>query len=290
MNDATDSLQNDLSLMAMLRFVTRNFLVIAIFVIVFAGGAIALAYALTPMYRSDVVVAPADSSGGLGGGGLGQLGGLASLAGINIGGGGSKKSDEALEFLRSHAFTAAFIERHALMPVLFAPKWDPLRQQWRDAKKAPTISDGVKKFSKRIRQISEDRRTGIVTLSIIWSDRVAAAQWANWLIAEADQALREKAIAEQDRSVEYLKSEAAHTSTVEVQSAISKVMETELKNAMVARTRDAYAFRVIDPAVVSDAKDRDSPNRSLIAVLGAGIGFVVGIIVAAVRRRGADRR
>jgi uncharacterized protein involved in exopolysaccharide biosynthesis len=290
MNDATDSLQNDLSLMAIVRFLTRNFLVIAIFVIIFASGAIALAFSLTPMYRSDVVVSPADSSGGLSGGGFGQLGGLASLAGINIGGGGSKKSDEALEFLRSHAFTAAFIERHSLMPVLFAPRWDPNRQQWRDAKKAPTISDGVKMFSKKIRQIVEDKRTGIVTVSIIWSDRVAAAQWANWLIAEADQALREKAIAEQDRSVEYLRSEAAHTSTVEVQNAISKVMETELKNAMVARTRDAYAFRVLDPAVASDAKDRESPNKALIAVVGAGMGFIVGVIVAAVRRRPADRR
>jgi len=258
-------------------------------VVIFTVGAGALAFALKPMYRSEVVVSPAEGSSGLGELG-GQLGGLASLAGINIGGGGGKKSDEALEFLRSRTFTAGFIQRHALMPILFAKKWDSGRNQWRDAGDAPTIAEGVWKFSKNVRQIAEDKRTGIVTVSVIWRDRVAAAEWANWLIAEADKALRDRAIAEQSRSLEYLKSEAAQTSTVEIGTAISKLTETELKNAMAARTRDAYAFKVIDPAVVADPKDHDSPNKPLIIVLGAGFGFVVGIIMAAVRQRRYERR
>jgi len=110
------------------------------------------------------------------------------------------------------------------------------------------------------------------------------------LVAEADKALRDRAIAEQNRSLDYLKAEAAQTSTVEIGNAISKLTETELKNAMVARTRDAYAFKVVDPAVAADRKHHDSPNKSLIVAMGAGLGFVVGVIVAAVRRRRADPR
>jgi uncharacterized protein involved in exopolysaccharide biosynthesis len=288
MNEPADLSRNDLSLIAMSRFLARHAATIGIFTGIFIAGSVALALVLTPKYRSEVVVSPADSSSGLGD--LGQLGGLASLAGINIGGAGGKKSDEALEYLRSRAFTAAFIQRHGLMPILFAKKWDPVRQQWRDPADPPTLADGVERFSKKIRQIAEDRRTGIVTVSVIWSDRFAAAQWANWLVAEADMALRERSVAEQSRSIEYLKTEAAKTSTVEIQSAISKVMETELKNAMVARTRDSYAFKVIDPASVRDPKDRDSPNKPLIVVLGALLGFGVGVIVAAVRQRRNERR
>jgi uncharacterized protein involved in exopolysaccharide biosynthesis len=288
MNDMA-SPHNDLSLVAMSRFVARNIKVIALWTSVFTVAGVVLAYSLTPLYRSEVVVSPADSSSGLGQLG-GQLGGLASLAGINIGGGGSKKSDEALEYLRSHVFTAQFIERHALMPVLFANKWDAARGQWRSSKEdTPTIAEGVARFAKKVRQVSEDRRTGMVTLTIIWSDRTAAAQWANWMIAEADKDLRERAIAQQSRSIEYLKAEAAQTTSVEVANSISKVMETELKNAMLARTRDAYAFEVIDPAVASDPRDRDSPNRPLIAVLGAALGGVVGVIVAATRQRRRER-
>lgn len=289
MSELADAPRNDLSLLAMLQFVGRHYLVLAVYVIIFTAASVVLAFTLTPMYRSEVVVSPADGTSGLGELG-GQLGGLASLAGINIGGGGGKKSDEALEFLRSRHFTVQFIRRHALMPILFAKQWDPTRNQWRDALDAPTIAQGVAKFSKKVRQIAEDKRTGIVTVSIIWSDRAAAADWANWLIAEADQALRERAIAEQNRSLEYLKSEATQTSTVEIGTAISKLTETELKNAMVARTRDAYAFKVVDPAVVADPKDRDSPNKPLIVFLGAGLGFVVGVIVAAARQRRYGRR
>jgi len=234
-------------------------------------------------------VFPAESSSGLGGE-LGQLGGLASLAGINIGGAGGKKSDEALEYLRSRTFTAGFIQRHGLMPILFANKWDSARNQWRNADDAPTIAEGVARFSKKVRQIEEDKRTGITKISIVWTDRVAAADWANWLIAEADKALRERAIAEQNRSIEFLKVETAQTSTVEIANAISKLMETELKNAMVARTRDAYAFKVLDPAMVADLKDRDSPNKPLITVMGAGLGFVIGVIAAAARQRRRARR
>jgi uncharacterized protein involved in exopolysaccharide biosynthesis len=289
MSDLLDQPRSDLSLFAMLRFLGRHFVTITIFVVCFVILAIALAFSIKPKYRSEVVVFPASSSGGMGDLG-GQLGGLASLAGINLPGAGGKKSDEALEFLRSRGFIAGFIERHGLMPILFAPKWDAARNQWRDPDDIPTIAKGVKRFSKEISQISEDRRTGVVTLAIIWTDRVAAAQWANALIAEADQALRDRAIAEQDRSVEYLKSESAKTSSVEIGAAISKLMETELKNAMLARTRDSYAFKVIDPAVVSDAKDRDSPNKPLITVLGAVFGFLTGAIVAAVRHRRSEQR
>jgi uncharacterized protein involved in exopolysaccharide biosynthesis len=289
MSESMDTPRNDLSLMALFHFIGRHIVVLAICVVVSMVAAAILSFTLTPKYRSEVVVFPASSSGGMGDL-SGQLGGLASLAGINIGGGGGKKSDEALEFLRSRTFTAGFIERHGLMPVLFAKQWDPSRNQWRDPNDVPTIAEGVGKFSKKIRQIAEDKRTGVVTLSIIWSDRVAAAQWANALIAEADKALRDRAIAEQDRSVEYLKSESARTSTVEIGTAISKLMETELKNVMLARTRDSYAFKVIDPAVVSDVRDRDSPNKPLIVILGAGLGFVVGVIVAAARQRRDERR
>src|ERR1700736_2861686 len=118
MSEHADAPRNDLSLLAMLQFVGRHYLVLGVCVTIFAAASVVLAFTLTPKYRSEVVVSPASGTSGLGELG-GQLGGLASLAGINLGGGGGKKSDEALEYLRSRHFTAQFIQRHALMPILF---------------------------------------------------------------------------------------------------------------------------------------------------------------------------
>jgi LPS O-antigen subunit length determinant protein (WzzB/FepE family) len=70
---------------------------------------------------------------------------------------------------------------------------------------------------------------------------------------------------------------------------VYKVMESELKDQMVARTRDSYAFKVLDPAVPPDPKDRDSPNRILYLALGGAIGVLVGGIWALARQRPSVR-
>ena len=284
MSEERDPYKRDLSLLAVWDFLRRHLAIILTSVAIVTVGAVVLAFWLTPKYRAEVVISPADSPSGLGQLG-GQLGDLASLAGINIGGGGNRKADEALEYLRSRVFTAGFINRHALLPVLFAKKWDAHRSQWRDKDDVPTISEAVKKFSTNIRQIVEDRRTGIVTVAVIWSDPKAAADWANSLIADADAELRARAVAEQTRSIDYLEKEALSTPDVDIRTTVYKVMESELKNAMLARTRDAYAFKVIDPATVADRRDRDSPNRPLVVLLGLVLGIIVGVVIAAVRDR-----
>jgi uncharacterized protein involved in exopolysaccharide biosynthesis len=286
MSEPMESPRGEISLLAASLFLWRHIAIIGTCIAAFAIAAAALAFILTPMYRAEVVFSPANSSGGLGGL-SGQLGGIAALAGINVSG-GNKKSDEALEYLRSRGFTAQFIERHSLLPLLFARKWDVQRGQWRSD--PPTIAEGVKKFSRKIRQISEDRRTGIVTLAVIWRDRVVAAEWANALVAEADDALRQRGIAELTHSIDYLKTEGAQTSVVEVKTAVYKVMESELKDAMLARTRDAYAFKVLDPAVARDRKDTDSPDKLMFVALGSGLGLVFGVILAGARQRRAERR
>ncbi len=56
------------------------------------------------------VVAPAESGGSALGNMAGQLGGLASLAGINIGPGENTETLEAMEIMQSWGFIEEFIE------------------------------------------------------------------------------------------------------------------------------------------------------------------------------------
>jgi len=170
-----------------------------------------------------------------------------------------------------------------MLPILYANKWDAQTGQW--VGEPPTLARAVKLFSNMVRQISEDRRTGIVTLGIVWKDRALAAEWANTLVAEADDALRQRRIAEFSRSIEYLRQESSQALDVEIRTAVFKVMESELKDQMVARTRDSYAFKILDPAVAPDAKDKDSPNKVLYVLVGGVFGIFVGSIWALARRR-----
>ena len=79
----------------------------------FAMGGVAYALMAQEWWRADVVLAPADKKASPGA--LGQLGGLASLAGVNIGGGGNQ---EPLAVLKSKGFAREFITEQDLMPVL----------------------------------------------------------------------------------------------------------------------------------------------------------------------------
>src|SRR5262245_56799956 len=90
------------------------------------GLLLSVAYVLvaTPKYRAQVVMIPSESSETDAGlrGAMGELGGLASLAGVKLG--GDNQTAEAIALLKAQQFTTEFIEQNNLLPVLFANRWD----------------------------------------------------------------------------------------------------------------------------------------------------------------------
>src|SRR5690606_4950259 len=100
-----------------------KWLIIA-FTIAFAAAGVAYALYKPNIYQSSVLLAPANEEGGAAGL-SGQLGGLASLAGISLGSGGSNQTVIAKEVLQSRAFLADFIHRHNLeVPLIATEAWD----------------------------------------------------------------------------------------------------------------------------------------------------------------------
>ena len=106
-----------------------KWLILAI-TIIFAAGGVAYALSKPNLYQSSVLLAPVKEEGGMGSI-TGQLGGLASLAGIDIGSSGSNQTVIAKEVLRSRAFLADFIERHNLaVPLMAVNGWNIEKSEW----------------------------------------------------------------------------------------------------------------------------------------------------------------
>jgi uncharacterized protein involved in exopolysaccharide biosynthesis len=259
----------------------RKRLLVLACVVLCAALATAAAFMMTPKYRAQVVMVPVkgDNVSGALSGALGQLGGLASLAGVSLPGGGNK--DENLSFLTSRDFLARFIQEENLLPVLFDKRWDGSRGKWDvdDPEDIPTISDGVRFLDEHVRSVQEERRTGIITLSILWKDRELAARWANLMVERANRDLRQRAIRDADASKEYLSRELGKTDVVELRQSIYRLIESQIKTIMLASVRPEYAFKVIDPAVAPDPTDRVRPKRLAMIVLGALAGGTVALIV-----------
>ncbi len=241
----------------------------------------AAAFKITPVYRAVTVLIPVSSERsnfvGSGGSSLGQLGGLASLAGLALGSSDAATA-EALGVLRSREFAEKFIVDNNLIPQLFAKQWDASAGTWKaDVHRAPTVGKAFKYFDKRIRTVLQDNKSGLISLQIDWTNREAAAAWANQLVKRLNSEMRARAISSADASIAFLEKELTMTSVVEMREAINRIIEAQEKQRMVATVTEEYAFRVVDTAIAPDADDPVKPPKLLLIVAGPMVGLALSI-------------
>jgi uncharacterized protein involved in exopolysaccharide biosynthesis len=244
----------------------RRFL-LALLATVGGAAGVALTFWVAPEYKADAVLIASDEILGLNASGaLGSLGGLASLVGA---GGAGNKESEAVETLKSRGLTTSYIESNGLMPILFPGQWDVATNKGKAnfLGRALTLEDGYRKFDKSIRTVIENRKTGLVTITVTWTDPDLAKQWVDGLTKAANDRLRTKAEERSSRNLEYLRKASESTSVMEVKTSIYKLMETEIKKQMVAYGAEEYAFRTVDAAIVPQRKS--FPVRSLFLLFGA---------------------
>ncbi|MBF0215000.1 MAG: hypothetical protein HQM00_15800 [Magnetococcales bacterium] len=276
------SVEEEIKLGDLWRILVQQKWWIAIITVVCIAGSVTYALLATPYFQADILLEPAGDDAKKGGGSLGQLGGLAAMAGINIGGGGSSK-DAAVARLKSRLFIEEFIEDEQLMPILFHEQWDPVRKNWKESEsgKVPTRLQAVDYFKKEVLRIIEDKKTGLITMTIEWQNREQTARWANLLIERINRHMRNLAIEESKYNIEYLNKELEKNTIAELRQVIATLLEDQIKKIMLANGRPEFAFRVLDPAVVPERRIR--PKRSLIVLVGAFLGLFVGVLSAFVR-------
>jgi len=240
-----------------------------------------------PWYRAEVVLAPNErvGPGGLASQ-LSQLGGLASLAGFSF---SAPQKGAPLAVLQSRSFAQQFIEDEGLLPAFFPEDWDPTRQAWKfGSDHARDARDGVRYFSEKVLRVSEDKRTGLVTLTIDWRDPREAALWANQLAERINSQTRASALADAERNVAFLREELSRAQLVAMQQAIGRLMEAELQRYMLAKGASEYSYRVVDPATTPKKPRR--PRRALILALSLLLGVAMGsaLVYQRAKRRSID--
>jgi uncharacterized protein involved in exopolysaccharide biosynthesis len=236
----------------------------------------AFVYALKvpEVFKAEALLAPVQREQSRSSSAFSQFGGLAAMAGIPI----SDDSDvkEVIATLKSGKFLQAFIERKKLLSVLFKDIWDSENQTWlvESAEDQPSMLNGVASF-KTVLSVAEDKKSGLITLSIIWKDPEIAARWANDLVEQLNEQLRNRAIADSKKRIGYLEQELAKTTLQDMRSVLYNLLESEKQKAMLANVNEDFALKVIDPAVVSESSAQ--PNRRLIVLSGGAIGGFLGV-------------
>ncbi len=276
-------------------------LIIAI-TFIFAVASVAFALSKPNIYKASALLAPASAEGGAGGLAAlaGQFGGLASMAGINLGGGGADKTALALEIIKSRAFIEIFIEKHQLLIPLMASKgwdinsdkliinkelYDIENQRWLREVKAPKKPEpspweSYKAF-KNILTVSQDKTTSMVTIAIEFYSPKIAKQWLTWLISDINDYVREQDKKEAQNSIDYLKKQLKEVELVNMESVFYQLIEEQTKNMMLAQVNEEYVLKTIDPPQYPDEKDK--PKRALIVILGTMLGGMLSVIIVLIR-------
>ena len=250
-------------------------------IVTFSAAFSAYAFLATPMYRVTAVLMPAATTRNMDAGGA-ALHALASLPhGLGIGGAGNSHIEEALAVLRSRAFTEKFIADKRLLPKLFPKKWNSSNQKWDvPPDEEPTLSQGYTYFNKKIRTVTLDHRTGLITLRVEWKNPAVAADWATELVARLNQQMRARAIAKAEASLKFLTSQLQRTSMVEMRNALGFLMEVQLKKRMIAQVTPNYALQFVAPPIGSDGARPVWPKKLLLLLLGPAVGLMFGVLSA----------
>ncbi|HTE41447.1 MAG TPA: Wzz/FepE/Etk N-terminal domain-containing protein [Steroidobacteraceae bacterium] len=242
----------------------RKLLIVAAVVLsVMVAAGIALT--TREMFRAEVAVVEAGGQGGVADL-TRKFGGLASLAGVELGStGGAVQNAQAI--LKSRRLVQEFIVRNNLLAELYSESKEP-ESLWRS----------VEMFRRHILTIREDKRANVLTVSISWRNPATAANWANGFVALANEWMRDQAVSEAKRSIEYLNAQIKVTNIVELQQVMYSLIENETKTLMLANARLEYAFTVVDPAVAPE--QRYSPRRTFMVLVGGFLGGLIGVAAA----------
>jgi uncharacterized protein involved in exopolysaccharide biosynthesis len=264
----------EITLRDLFRILKVRGLLIATVSLLFALGAGIAAFVSPKWYEASIVLSPVATSASSALGSSGSaLGGLAALAGISVA--GDSKKSESVAMLQSEGLTERYIEKNGLLQVIYRDDWDGVKQAWRNPDKHPTLWKANLYFKKSLRTVSTDLKTGIITLTIKWKDPALAADWANGLVNMTNEVMRNKAIAESEKNMEYLTAEASKTNMVEARQAIYTILQGEINKSMLARGSSEYALKIIDPA--RTAEKQSSPIKSLWIIIGLFSGAFLAI-------------
>jgi uncharacterized protein involved in exopolysaccharide biosynthesis len=264
----------DIDLVGFLRTLWNRKLLIAGIAVLMTCLAVAYALLAPKWYRAEVVLIPRESAAGSRiPSQFAQLGGLASLVGISLGT-GTGGSQEALGVLKSQGFARRFVQRNDLVDALARARSSSSAAQGNSGR----FNDAVDFLRQSVLAVTYDKNTSLVTVSILWQDPVQAAEWANTISNQINEEFRLQAIRESGRNLEYLRSELAATNAVALQQALASLIETEMKNLMLARGTVEYVYRIVDKAEPPTRPAR--PRKGLVVVLGFLAGLMGGSMLA----------
>ncbi|BDF95583.1 Wzz/FepE/Etk N-terminal domain-containing protein [Pseudoalteromonas sp. KAN5] len=298
-NNHNNTMHDDIDMRELLTILWKKKLLILLITFIFSVTAVIYSINLPNIYKSEALLAPAESeqSGGLAAL-AGQFGGMASLAGINLAANnGVNKVELAIAVIKSKQFSRNFIKRHKILPELMAAAaWDepsntleydrslfnPENKKWvstGELSKQPSQQEAYRIFSKSV-SIEKSKEAGMFIISVKHLSPHIAQKWVSLIVQDINKEMKTRDVNEAMQSTDFLKKQIEQTNVTDIQKILYKLIEEQAKTIMFAEVRNEYIFKTVDPAIVPEKKY--SPNRAVFSVLGFFVGLILSVTLVLV--------
>ncbi len=296
LNDSED----EINLLDLLNVVWRGKWVVVSLTSFLSVIGVIYSLSLPDIYEPKALLAPVNSSSGISGA-LENYSGLAGLAGIRLPSVSDRgNSVKAIRKVGSLSFFENNILPNIYLPNLMAIKswnsetntivydesiYDSTINKWvrktYPKQQMPTAQESFEVFRSKHLSISEDKKTGFLTISIKHQSPFIAKQWTELIINEVNGFYREKDKLESEKAVAYLSKQILMTGLLEVKEVLAKLLQDETKKLTLIEANQSYVFDYIDPPVVMEEKSE--PSRAIICILTTILGSILSIFIVLIQ-------
>ena len=223
---------------------------------------------------------------------MGNVAGLANLAGINISNATNSNSLKAIKKAKTISFFKDNILPNIFLPDLMAVKsWDAktntifydsdnFDNESQSFIKTPSAQESYKEF-KDIFQLSQDYDTGFVTVSIKHQSPYISQEWTDLIVNQINEFFRINDKKEAQAAMDFLNTQMAQTSYNEIKLVIAQLLKNRMQQLTLIEANEFYIFSYLDPPMAME--ETIEPNRASISILGAILGLMLGIIYVIMR-------
>ncbi|GHF80968.1 Wzz/FepE/Etk N-terminal domain-containing protein [Thalassotalea marina] len=275
-----------------------KWLVITITALFTLGSAI-LAINTAEEYKAEVMLMPVNEEQASGLGAMaGQLGGIASLAGLNVGGGANEKVALALALIDDWSFADEFIRKHNLKVYLYAvvgwnkasneliyddSVFDNQTMTWK-------MNDGVSEepsdwliFNELKERVilRQQKNSPIITASLDYYSPELAAKWLDDLLMAINKKIQANDMQDSKNNIDYLSEKVDSTNISEMRTVFYQLLQEQMKKLMLAEVREEYILKKV--GLVKTPESKFKPRRALIVVMGFFCGFMLSLVLLSFR-------
>ncbi len=254
---------DDLTVLDYFNMFNRRKIPVILIVAVSVIAAGLISYFSPKIYRARAVIMPAAPQQK-----QSDMRALASRFGITSS--RTANASEIVSLLRSNILMERVIRNHDLMKVFFG-------KDGKDPGKTSNIWNGIRYLKKSMYRVNDNKRDGIIELSLEYTDPEVAADVLGYFLSELTDYMSSEAKRVAETNREYLESLIDKNTDPLIKQKIYTLIAQQIETSMMAEVKENFAFKILDPPRAPDRKIRPNIRRNM--VLAFVISLFAGVFL-----------